>query len=93
MDDVKIFIGNVNYAIRELDLWEIFSHYGMVLKVELNTPRGHAFITMADRDSAQLAINALHRSIVGGRKVTVNFAQVNARLKRDDVFFIRPMSN
>lgn len=75
-----IYIGNLNYKIKEKDLVGIFGRYGKVghvkLVIDLKTKRskGIAFVEMFDRDDAVKAIAALNGKTIDGRVAKVSMA-------------------
>lgn len=80
----KIYVGNLPFSATEDEVRELFSQFGDVESVNLITdresgrPRGFGFVEMAN--GAEDAIQALHKSPMAGRSLTVN----EARPRRDD---------
>jgi cold-inducible RNA-binding protein len=77
-DEVKLYIGNLDYATNEKKLREEFAQFGEVtdvfLPVERSTsrPRGFGFVTMATRAAAESAISKMDQAQVDGRTIRVN---------------------
>jgi cold-inducible RNA-binding protein len=77
-DEVKLYVGNLDYATNEKKLREEFGQFGEVtdvfLPVERSTsrPRGFGFVTMATRAAAESAISKLDQAQVDGRTIRVN---------------------
>lgn len=77
-DEVKLYIGNLDYATNEKKLREEFGQFGEVtdvfLPVERSTsrPRGFGFVTMATRAAAESAISKMDQAQVDGRTIRVN---------------------
>ena len=77
----NIFVGNLNYQTTQDDLFEAFSRYGAVERVNIVTdrdtgqPRGFAFVEMATDEEAQKAASELNQYQMGGRALTVNEAR------------------
>lgn len=75
-----VYIGNLNYNIKERDLVGIFGRYGKVghvkLVIDLKTKRskGIAFVEMFDKDDASNAIAALNGKTIDGRVAKVSMA-------------------
>jgi RNA recognition motif-containing protein len=75
----KIYVGNLPFSATEDEIRELFSEYGTVESVNLITdretgrPRGFGFVEMAD--GADEAIQALHKTSLGDRALTVNEAR------------------
>jgi len=77
----SLFVGNIPYQISEPELEEMFSQAGAVESVTVmrdrmtGRPRGFAFVSMADDDGAQKAIQQFDGTNVGGRTIAVNEAR------------------
>lgn len=75
---MNIFVGNLNYAITEDDMREIFEEYGELSSVKLITDKftgrskGFGFVEMPDADEAKKAIEELNGAEVEGRTMVVN---------------------
>jgi len=80
----KIYVGNLPFSATEDEIRELFSEFGDVESVNLITdresgrPRGFGFVEMSS--GAEDAIQALHKTSIGGRSLTVN----EARPRKDD---------
>lgn len=80
----SIFVGNLSHGATEDDLYQAFSRFGTVSKVnivkdrETGRPRGFAFVDMADGREAAGAIKELNLSEIDGRSITVNEARPRA---------------
>ncbi len=78
---MNIFVGNLNYKVKEEELQEIFQEYGTVDSVKLITDRmtgrskGFGFVEMPNDTEAEKAINELHEGELLGRKLIVNQAR------------------
>ncbi|NOY14598.1 MAG: RNA-binding protein [bacterium] len=83
---VKLYVGNLNYSVTSNQLADLFAQYGDVEDaVVLNDrqtgrSRGFGFVTMADPEQAQEAIDKLNGQEFEGRNLIVN----EARPRRDD---------
>jgi len=77
-EEVKLYIGNLDYATDEAKLREEFGQFGTVtdvfLPVERGTqrPRGFGFVTYSDRPSAENAISKMDQAQLDGRTIRVN---------------------
>jgi cold-inducible RNA-binding protein len=77
-DEVKLYVGNLDYATNEKKLRDEFGQFGEVtdvfLPIERSTsrPRGFGFVTMATRAAAESAISKLDQAQVDGRTIRVN---------------------
>jgi len=78
---MNIYVGNLNYSVKEEDLNELFSEYGEVVSVKLIKDRetgrakGFAFVEMTNDDEATKAIEKLDGSDLQGRNMKVNQAK------------------
>lgn len=79
---MNMYIGNLNYNVRELDLREVMEEYGTVNSVKLITDRysgkskGFAFVDMPNHAEARKAINGLNGAEYEGRSMVVKEAIV-----------------
>ena len=79
--NTKLYVGNLSYDATENDLQDLFAQHGPVTEVNLmmdrttGRPRGFGFVTMATKEGADAATQALNGSDVGGRALTVNEAR------------------
>lgn len=77
----NIYVGNLDTTTTESQLKELFSSYGAVATVtvvmnrDTGTPRGFAFVEMADDAEAGAAIKALHGTVLNERPLSVNEAR------------------
>lgn len=80
MQQNKLYIGNLPYAIDESKLDKIFSSYGDIDEIKLirdretGRSRGFAFITFAMQHAAEKALEQNSREI-GGQAIKVNMAK------------------
>ncbi|MEM7146273.1 MAG: RNA-binding protein [Verrucomicrobiota bacterium] len=79
--NTKIYVGNFPFESTEDELRELFSQYGAVMEVaiimdrETGRPRGFGFVTMADREGMDAAVNNLDGQEWNGRSLKVNEAR------------------
>ena len=77
---MNIYIGNLNYRVREEDLKQVMEEYGAVASIRLIKDRetgrskGFAFVEMDDA-SAQRAISELNEAEYEGRQMVVKEAR------------------
>ena len=77
---MNIYVGNLNYRIREDDLRDLMEQFGTVDSVKVIKDRdsgrskGFAFVEMQDDASAQRAIEELNDKDFEGRKMVVKEA-------------------
>lgn len=77
----NIFVGNLSYQTTQDALFDAFSRYGGVERVNIVTdrdtgqPRGFAFVEMTDAREATKAITELNGTELDGRTINVNEAR------------------
>ena len=77
----NIFVGNLDFSVREEAIRSLFENYGAVERVSLMTDRetgrsrGFGFVEMADEDSANNAIAQFNGQEYDGRNIVVNEAR------------------
>lgn len=77
----KLYVGNLPYAVDDARLKEIFSQSGEVTEAVVITnkfsgrSKGFGFVTMADDQAAEKAIQDFNEKEVDGRKIIVNIAR------------------
>lgn len=78
---MNIYIGNLNYRVREEDLKQVMEEYGVVDSVkiikdrETGRSKGFAFVEMPDNVAAQKAIDELNQAEFEGRQMVVKEAR------------------
>ncbi|MCX6359903.1 MAG: RNA-binding protein, partial [Armatimonadetes bacterium] len=77
----RIYVGSLPYSVTETQLEDLFAQFGQVNGVdvikdrETGQAKGFAFVEMADASEAQLAMDKLNGSTLGGRTLVVNEAR------------------
>ncbi len=78
---MNIYVGNLNFKVKESDLKEIFEEYGEVSTAKIITDkysgksRGFGFVTMDDDGDANKAISELNGASFEDREMVVNEAR------------------
>lgn len=78
---MNIYVGNLNFRLKESDLEEVFSEYGTVDSVRIITDKfsgrskGFGFVAMENDDEAKKAIDALNGTTLETRELVVNEAR------------------
>lgn len=78
---MNIYVGNLNYRVKEADLQKVMEEYGKVTSVkfindrETKRFRGIAFVEMEDDAAAAKAIAELNGAEYFGRQMVVNEAR------------------
>lgn len=77
---MNLFIGNLNYKVREFDLRSVMEDYGQVTSVKLiidretNRSKGFAFVEMPNESEAREAIKRLNGAEYVNRSMVVKEA-------------------
>lgn len=77
----KLYVGNLSYSIRDNDLEQQFSSFGVVtsakvmMERETGRSKGFGFVEMSSEAEAQAAIDGLHEQSLDGRNLIVNIAR------------------
>jgi RNA recognition motif-containing protein len=77
----KLYIGNLPFSTTNEDLQQAFSQAGQVVEAIVmadkmtGRSRGFGFVTMADQESANKAIEMFNGKDFGGRVIVVNEAR------------------
>mgnify|MGYP004703963643 CR=1 FL=1 len=78
---MNIYVGNLNYKVREEEIESLFAEYGEVSSVkivkdrETNRSKGFAFVVMDNDDEGRQAIEALNETEFLQRNLVVNEAR------------------
>jgi len=78
---MNIYVGNLDFKVKESELESIFAEYGAVSTAKIindkfsGRSKGFGFIEMNDDDAANKAIQTLHGSTMGSRTLIVNEAK------------------
>ena len=77
---MKLYVGNLPYAVDDSRLRELFGAFGaplsatVVIDRAMGRSKGYGFVEMADEE-ARKAIAALNQSLLDGRTILVNEAR------------------
>lgn len=81
MNNRKLFVGSLPWAIDDAALGQLFAQAGTVVSAqvvkdrETGRSRGFGFVEMSSDEEAQNAVKNLNGSDVEGRKIVVNIAR------------------
>jgi len=84
----KLFVGGLPYSVTDDELQQLFAPFGdvasakVIIDRETNRSKGFGFVEFNNDDEAKAAIDALHDSELGGRKIAVNEARPQERRER-----------
>lgn len=84
----KLYIGGLSLATDEAALTEAFEVHGEITEAAVVTDRkngrsrGFAFVTFADTDAADAAIQAMNGTVLDGRTLAVDGARDHIREDR-----------
>ncbi|XP_035223659.1 polyadenylate-binding protein 4-like [Stegodyphus dumicola] len=73
----NLFVKNLDTSINERILYDIFANYGKIASLKVATDdegqsKGFAFVQFENEDSANDAIDGLHKTVIHGKKLYVN---------------------
>jgi RNA recognition motif-containing protein len=79
---VRLYVGNLPYALRSNDLYKMFADFGKVSDAvvmmengQQDRSKGFGFVTMESRVEAEVAAEAINGRNVLGRVVVCNIAK------------------
>ncbi|MGD0709400.1 MAG: RNA-binding protein [Anaerolineaceae bacterium] len=78
---MNIYVGNLDYSVKNEELKDLFAEYGVVTSAQMITDRftgkskGFAFVEMPNDTEAQAAIAGLNGKDLKGRAINVNEAR------------------
>ena len=77
---LNIYVGNLSFEVKESEVYDLFSQYGEVERVNLITDRDtdrprFCFVEMHDDNEGRAAIEALNGHELGGRPIAVSEAR------------------
>lgn len=81
MNNNKLFVGSLPWAVDDAKLAEIFSQAGKVVSAQVIKDRdsgrskGYGFVEMSSEEEAQNAVKNLNGTDIEGRKIVVNIAR------------------
>jgi len=81
LNNKKLFVGSLPWAIDDAGLAQLFSQAGNVVSAQVvkdrdtGRSRGFGFVEMSTEEEAQAAVNNLNGTDVEGRKIVVNIAR------------------
>lgn len=81
MNNKKLFVGSLPWAVDDARLAEIFAQAGNVVSAqvvkdrETGRSRGFGFVEMSTDEEAQNAVKNLNGADIEGRKIVVNIAR------------------
>ncbi|NGX54608.1 MAG: hypothetical protein KR126chlam2_00222 [Chlamydiae bacterium] len=87
---MKLYVGNLPYALGEEDLKELFSEFESIVSIQLITDRetgksrGFGFVELSSQDEGNKAIDELNEKMVEGKAIIVNEAR--PKQKREGSF-------
>jgi len=72
---VRLFVGNLNWAVDSEKLRELFSQYGTVVSVRVLEGKGFGFVEMSSPEEAEKARSGLKGMDLMGRPLNVEEAK------------------
>jgi RNA recognition motif-containing protein len=76
----KLFVGNLNFDVKDIELEELFKTVGKVVTAEIvrffdKKSKGFGFVEMSSVNDAKIAIDKLNGHSFRGREIIVNEAR------------------
>jgi len=75
MQGKKLFVGNRNYGVSDVDLENLFSEYGDVVDVKVIEGKGFGFVEMSRNSEAEQAKEALNNTEFKGKNLGIDEAR------------------
>ena len=75
MQGNKLYVGNLNYAVNEDQLKELFENHGTVQSVNIIEGKGFGFVEMSSNEEAKAAKEALNDQEFHGRPLKIDEAR------------------
>jgi CUG-BP- and ETR3-like factor len=81
-EGANLFIFHIPNHFTNLDMWQLFCHYGTLLSVRImvekdtGRSRGFGFVSYDSPDSAALAIKELNGFVIGNKRLKVQHKQI-----------------
>jgi RNA recognition motif-containing protein len=75
MASSKLYVGNLNYAVTDEQLKELFGAHGTVVQVNIIAGKGFGFVEMSNQAEAEQARAALNNTEFVGRTLRVDEAR------------------
>ena len=77
----RLFVGNLDFDVKDIELEELFKTVGRVVYAEIirffdKKSKGFGFVEMMTEEEAQIAINTLNGRDFKGRKLVVSEARL-----------------
>jgi RNA recognition motif-containing protein len=72
MNNKKLFVGNLTYSVRDVQLIALFSRYGEVVSVNVIEKKGYGFVEMRTPEQAEIAREALNETELEGRNLLID---------------------
>ncbi|MFA6081379.1 MAG: RNA-binding protein [Patescibacteria group bacterium] len=77
----KLFVGNLNFDIKDIELEELFKTAGKVIYAEIvrffdKKSKGFGFVEMNSVEEAKTAMEKLNGTKFKGRKIIVSYARL-----------------
>ena len=75
MSGAKLYVGNLNYAVTDEQLKELFTEYGEVKQANVIEGKGFGFVEMSSPEESEKALKALNGSDFKGRALRIEEAR------------------
>jgi RNA recognition motif-containing protein len=75
MQDNRLYVGNLNYAVADEELQKLFEEFGEVKEVRIIKNKGFGFVEMVEPDDAEKAKESLNGTDFMGRSLRIDKAR------------------
>ncbi len=82
MQGKKLYVGNLNYAVTNEELKQLFSQYGSVESANVIEGRGFGFVEMSTTEEAEKAMESLNGTEFAGRTLRIDEAHPRRNNRR-----------
>lgn len=89
MQGKKLYVGNLNYSVKEDQLKDLFSEHGSINDLVIikdkytNRSKGFGFVEFSSSDEAQTAMDSLNEKEFQGRNLKINEARQRPNKNRN----------
>lgn len=84
MQESKLYVGNLNYAVTNENLQELFSEHGEVVQVNIIEGKGFGFVEMSSSTEAENAKESLNNTEFKGRTMRIDEARPPRNRERNN---------
>ena len=90
-NSTRLFVANISFETTSQDLADYFQQVGEVVEVQIahsnKRSKGYAFVTMADEESAALALKQLNRTELNGRTIRIESSTTKTHYDYNEIVY------